>query len=130
MDTGLSHGTAVTYGGRERRNSPRIRAQYPVRLQLHHSGSCSEWFSHTSNVSSEGLLVALSESLEPGIEVNVSLAIPVGSSSSLPAAQLDGSAVVLRSEAADRTRNDGYSQKVALRFLEKPAVSTGVSMFD
>jgi hypothetical protein len=57
------------------------------------------------------------------------VAIPLRSDISAPAAQLDCPAVVLRSEAADREREEGYSRRVALHFLDKPIFSTGLTMF-
>jgi hypothetical protein len=113
----------------ERRNSLRLQATYPVRIRFRHSGKELEWFSHTSNVSCDGLSISSVDRIEPGTEVSISLAIPFGPITSFPAAQLDGTAVVVRSESADRTEDDVYNQRLALKFLEKPKVSTQISMF-
>jgi hypothetical protein len=127
LSAGLS---GLTYLGKERRRSPRLPAAYPIRLQFFDdAGVFEEWFSLTENISSDGLLCASVNALEPGTEVSVSMAIPMRLDISAPAAQLDCPAVVLRSEAADREPDEGYSRRIALHFLEKPAFSTGLTMF-
>ncbi|RJP18968.1 MAG: PilZ domain-containing protein [Candidatus Abyssobacteria bacterium SURF_5] len=117
--------------GQERRHAPRRDAVYPVRLKsTHYTDDAPEWFFRTKNVSANGLLLDSADVFTPGAEVAVSIAIPLGPDASFPSAQLDAPAVIVRSEPLDQEQNEGYSRRIALRFLVKPMVTTGVSMFD
>lgn len=119
------------YAGPERRRSPRTSAKYPIRFRrVLPSGEKYERYAQTRNVSSEGVLLSSMEKLTPGMRVDISIAIPFIYAASLPAAQLDSAAVVVRSEPADPYEGGEFAANIALRFLQKPTVSTELSMFD
>lgn len=70
------------------------------------------------------------ERVEPGTRIDISVGIPFIDSSPLPAAQLDGVAVVVRSEPADPHEDDEFAANIAMRFLQPLTVSAELSMFD
>ncbi len=120
-----------TYPGSEKRRSPRIAASYPIRFQrVLPSGEKCDRYAQTRNVSAEGVLMSCGETLTSGTRVDVSIAIPLGHATSLPAAQLDGAAVVVRTEPASLNEDGEFAAIIALRFLQPPTVSTELSMFD
>lgn len=119
------------YAGPERRKSPRIDVQYPACIRFaSERGQELERYSHTINVSADGILLTSMSALEPGVKVDVSVAVSTTDISSIPAAQLNGVASVVRSTAARRGDEDVFLNDVALKFVEKPTLSTEVSMFD
>jgi len=119
------------YAGPERRRAPRIPANFPVRFQRRSpSGGEYERYAQTKNVSSDGVLLESMEMFEQGTEVDVSIGIPFTSAASLPTAQLNGVAVVVRSESASPCESDGFAASIALKFVTRPTVSTELSMFD
>ncbi len=119
------------YAGPERRKSPRIYVQYPVCIRFaSERGLEIERYSHTINVSADGILLTSMRALEPGVKVDVSVAVSSTDISSIPAAQLNGIASVVRSTAARRGDEDVFANDVALKFVGKPTLSTEVSMFD
>ncbi len=58
------------------------------------------------------------------------MGIPSANAASLPAAQLSGKAVVVRCERADSPEGEGLGAGIALKYIEKPNLTTDVSMFD
>ena len=119
------------YTGQERRGSPRISANYAIRFQrVLPSGEKCVRYAQTRNVSSEGILMSSTERLAPDTRVDISIGIPFIYATSLPAAQLDGAAVVVRSEPADPEEDGEFAANIALRFLQTPTISTELSMFD
>ena len=119
------------YEGPERRESPRIDVQYPVCIRFaSERGREIERYSHTINVSADGILLTSMSALDAGVKVDVSVAVSTTDISSIPAAQLNGVASVVRSTAARRGDEDVFLNDVALRFVEKPTLSTVVSMFE
>jgi len=123
---------AQHYAGPEKREYSRIPAGYPICVRFASlSGETVERFAQTMNVSVEGVLFSCAESLEIGTRVDFQIGIPSAHAASLPAAQLNGKAVVMRSERVDPlAEEEGYGAKIALKFIHKPSFSTEVSMFD
>jgi hypothetical protein len=120
-----------SYAGPERRGAPRIPANYPIRiLRILSTGERFERYAQTKNISSEGILLSSVDTLRPGTRVNVSVGIPFVYAASLPSVQLDCAAVVVRSEPIDSREADEFGTSIALKFLQKPTVSTELSMFD
>ncbi|MBI5115519.1 PilZ domain-containing protein [Candidatus Poribacteria bacterium] len=118
------------YLGTDRRKSRRTDSNYPIRIRLMGpSGDMREHFSHTRNISPDGVMFAYSKTLSPGAEVDVAIAIPPTYSQFLPPSQLDAAAVVVRSEQV-AGENDGFNVNVALRFIGTPKLSMNVSMFE
>jgi hypothetical protein len=123
--------TAPPYAGPERRRAPRMSADYPLRVRsVLPSGATHERFAQVLDVSAEGLMFGCVDGLEPGTRVDVSVAIPYAQGVSLPGAQLDAEAVVLRCEPSSPDEAAGFGKRIALKFLSKPVVLTEVSMFD
>ena len=119
------------YTGPERRRSRRIPANYSICVRSSPpSGKELERYAQTRNISSEGVLFLCPDMLEQGAEVDVSIGIPSAYAVSLPAAQLDTVAVVVRSERIEPDEGVMFGANVALRFTERPSLSTRLSMFD
>jgi len=119
------------FAGPEKREYPRIPANYPICIRfLSSSGETVERYAQTRNVSVEGVLFSSMEKLETGMKVTVSMGIPSAYAASLPAAQLDSEAVVVRSERVNPLDNEGFGTSIALKFTEKPQLTTEISMFD
>lgn len=119
------------YAGMERRKSPRIDAQYPVCIRFtSDKGEEIERYSHTINVSADGMLLTSVRALEPGVEVDVRVAVSTNTISPVPTAQLNGIASVVRCTSGRRGDDGVILTDVALNFVEKPTLSTEVSMFD
>lgn len=119
------------YSGPERRMSRRIQTNYSICVRsLSPPGGEIERYAQTRNISSQGVLFLCPDMLEPSTEVNVSIAIPSAYAVSLPAAQLDTTAVVLRSEPVGPAEDDAFGANIALKFTTKPILSTHISMFD
>ena len=119
------------YAGAERRKCPRIEANYPICIRYgSSSGGRLERYAQTRNVSAGGVLFACMEVVEPGTQVDVLMGIPSVYAASLPAAQLNGVAQVVRSEAIGVHEEDTFGARVAMRFTETPSLSTLVTMFD
>ncbi len=119
------------YDGPERRVAPRIEVNYPIRVRFAlPTGEQLERYSQIRNVSSAGLLFTCMDSLEPGTEVDVSIGIPFVHAASLPMAQLNGEALVLRSGSPGPDEEYAVGREVALKFLKPPTLSTELSMFD
>jgi hypothetical protein len=93
------------------------------------SGDVRERYSHTRNISPDGVMFAYSKTLSAGTEVEVAIAIPPTYSQFLPPTQLDAAAVVVRSESV-KGENDGFNVNVGLMFLGTPKLSMNVSMFE
>ena len=122
---------AQRYAGQEKRSYPRIPANYPICVRFSSpSGEQLERYAQTKNVSAEGVFFSCINELRVGTEVDVLMGIPAAYAASVPAAQLDGCAVVVRSGPVDPLDERGFGANIALRFLEKPRLSTEVSMFD
>ncbi|GAB4351129.1 MAG: hypothetical protein Kow0099_35060 [Candidatus Abyssubacteria bacterium] len=120
-----------SHAGTERRRAPRLPADYPVRVRcILPSGAHLERYAKLRNVSAEGLLFHCAERLEPGMRVSVSVAIPYPQCASLPAAQVDAEAVVMRCEPSNQDAAADFGKKIALKFLTRPVVLTEVSMFE
>lgn len=119
------------YTGPEKRRYPRISVNYPICIRFESSsGQVIERYAQTRNVSVEGVLFSSAEKLEPGMKVTVLMGIPSAFAASLPAAQLNGEAVVVRSERVNPLENEGFGNSIALKFTNKPYLTTEVSMFD
>lgn len=119
------------FTGPEKREYPRIIANYPICVRFGSpSGETIERYAQTRNVSVEGVLFSCMEKLEVGTKVKVLMGIPSAYAASLPAAQLNGEAVIVRCESLDTVEDKGFGALVALKFLEKPKFTTQVSMFD
>lgn len=119
------------YDGPERRGAPRIEVNYPIRVRFAlPTGEKLERYSQLTNVSAAGLLFTCVDALKPGTEVDVSIGIPFVHAASLPMAQLNGEALVLRSESSVPDEEYTVSREVALKFLGTPTLSTELSMFD
>jgi hypothetical protein len=119
------------FAGPEKREYPRIPVNYPICIRfVSASGQTVERYAQTRNVSVEGVLFSSMEKLEPGMKVTVHMGIPSAFAASLPAAQLNGEAVVVRSERVNPLENEGFGSSVALKFTNKPYLTTEVSMFD
>ena len=119
------------YAGSEKRGYPRIPASYPICVRfVSPSGEKVERYAQTTNVSAEGVLFFCAETLETGTKVDVHVGIPSAYAASLPAAQLNGEAVVVRAERVDPLEKEAYGVRIALKFTDKPSLSTDVSMFD
>jgi hypothetical protein len=104
---------------------------YPIRVRfVLPTGEKLERYSQIRNVSSAGLLFACVDVLEPGTEVDVSIGIPFVHAASLPMAQLNGEALVLRSGSPGPAEEYALGREVALKFLGTPILSTELSMFD
>ena len=122
---------ARSYEGSDRRNYPRIPANYPICIRFSSpSGETIERYAQTRNVAAKGVFFACADAPETGTEVDVLMGIPSVHAASLPAAQLEGRAVVIRRNSIDPRDNDGFGMRIALKFLEKPLLTTRVSMFD
>ena len=120
-----------SYGGSERRDYPRIPASYPICIRFTSpSGKMIERFAQTRDVAAKGVFFACAEAPETGTEVEVLMGIPSVHAASLPAAQLEGWAVVVRRDPIHPTDNEGFGVRVALKFLKKPCLTTKISMFD
>lgn len=118
------------FTGSEKRRYRRTEAKYPICVRFVSShGVNIERYAETINVSVEGVLFAPMESLSAGTRVETQIGVPSTYVSSLPAAQLNGSAIVVRSEPFD-SNEDIFGSQVALRFLEKPSITTRITMFD
>ena len=129
--SGSSMENARPYSGPERREYPRIPANYPICIRFSSSsGQTVERYAQTKNVSVEGVLFSSMDSLETGTRVSVLMGIPSAFAASLPAAQLNGEAIVVRSERLDPRTNEGLGNEIALKFVRKPYLTTEVSMFD
>jgi len=125
-DTSASE--ARRYAGREKRACARIPESYPLCVRfISASGEVAERYAQTRDVSAKGVLFSCVDALEIGTKVDVQLGIPSAYAASLPAAQLNGRAIVVRSEPI---RGKGFGVQVALKFIGKPHLSTVVSMFD
>ena len=119
------------YSGPERRMLRRIQTNYSICVRSPSSpGEALERYAQTRNISSEGVLFLCPDMLGAGTEVNVSIGIPSAYAASLPAAQLDTVAVVLRSEPVGPDEEHAFGANVALKFTEKLRLSTHLSMFD
>ena len=119
------------FAGPEKREYPRIPANYPICIRFaSSSGETIERYAQTRNVSVEGVLFSSAEKLEIGTKVTVLMGIPSAYAASLPAAQLNGEAVVVRSERVNPLDNERFGSTIALRFTKKPYLTTEVSMFD
>lgn len=115
----------------EKRQYPRIPANYPICIRFKSSsGLTVERYAQTRNVSVEGVFFSCAERLAIGQNVSVLMGIPSAYAASLPAAQLNGKAVVVRCERAGPLGDEGFGPGVALKFVEKPNLTTHVSMFD
>jgi hypothetical protein len=122
-----SVGETKRFTGPEKRQYPRIPAKYPICVRFESSsGQAVERYAQTRNVSVEGVFFSCMERLEVGQDVGVFMGIPSAHAASLPAAQLNGKAVVVRCERVEPLEDAG----VALKFVEKPSLTTHVSMFD
>lgn len=127
--TESAHAAATEkYAGEERRQSLRMQATYPARIRFDCSGEMLEWYSRTCNVSSDGVLITALDTLEPGTEARLSIAVPIEPATSFPTVQLDGPAAVVRCERGEET--EGCSRRIALRFLQNLTLSTGLSMYE
>lgn len=119
---------ARQYAGPEKRAYHRIPESYPLCVRfISASGEVTERYAQTRDVSAKGVLFSCVDALEIGTKVDVQLGIPSAYAASLPAAQLNGRAIVVRSEPI---RGEGFGVQVALKFIGKPYLSTVVSMFD
>lgn len=119
------------FTGPEKREYPRIPVNYPICIRFaSSSGETIERYAQTRNVSVEGVLFSSMEKIETGTKVTVLMGIPSAFAASLPAAQLNGEAVVVRSERVNPLNNEGFGSSIALRFTNKPYLTTEVSMFD
>ena len=122
---------ARPFAGPERREYPRIPVNYPICVRFSSSsGQTLERYAQTKNVSVEGVLFSSMDGLETGTKVTVLMGIPSAYAASLPAAQLNAEATVVRSEPLDPLGNEGYGTGIALKFTKKPYLTTEVSMFD
>jgi len=123
--------TTRHYHGPEKRGARRIPADYSICVRCpSRSGEELERYAQTRNISPGGVLFLCPDMLEPGTEVSVSIGIPSAYAASLPAAQLDSAAVVVRSEAISPDNQHIFGANIALKFTEKPSLSTRLSMFD
>jgi hypothetical protein len=130
-DTQPANDTTGFGAGSERRDSLRTEISYPLRLRFSSpAGETLDRFAGTCNVSAGGILFTSVEPLEEGTEVEVHVGLPSVHASGLPAAQLDGTAVVLRSDSIDPDERGAFEARVALRFTQTPRLSSKVSMFD
>jgi hypothetical protein len=128
---GSSVENARSFAGPERREYPRIPASYPICIRYSSSsGQTIERYAQTRNVSVEGILFSSMDSHETGTRVTVLMGIPSAYAASLPAAQLNAEAVVVRCEPLDPLGNQGFGAGIALKFIKKPYLTTEVSMFD
>ena len=119
------------FTGPEKREYSRIPANYPICVRFgSSSGETIERYAQTRNVSVEGVLFSSMEKIAVGTKVKVLIGIPSAYAASLPAAQLNGTAVVVRCEPLDPVEDRGFGARIALKFLEKPNLTTHVSMFD
>ena len=102
--------TTRHYHGPEKRGARRIPADYSICVRCpSRSGEELERYAQTRNISPGGVLFLCPDMLEPGTEVSVSIGIPSAYAASLPAAQLDSAAVVVRSEAISPDKDvDGF----------------------
>ena len=122
---------ARSYEGSDRRDYPRIPANYPICIRFSSpSGETIERYAQTRNVAAKGVFFACADAPETGTEVDVLMGIPSVHAASLPAAQLEGRAVVVRRDPIDPADNEGFGVRVALKFLERPLLTTKISMFD
>ncbi len=122
---------APRYTGPEKRGYPRIPANYPIFVRFaSSSGEMTERYAQTKNVSAEGALFSCMETIDTGTKMEFHMGIPSAYAASLPAAQLNGEAVVVRSEQVNPLDEKGYGAKIALKFTSKPTLSTEISMFD
>jgi len=122
---------AQRYSGPEKREYPRIPASYPICIRfVSSSGETVERYAQTRNVSVEGVLFSSMERLEAGTKVTVLMGIPSAFAVSLPAAQLNAEAVVVRSDRVNPLENEGFGTSIALKFTKKPYLTTEISMFD
>jgi hypothetical protein len=122
---------ARPFSGPERREYPRIPANYPICIRFSSSsGQTIERYAQTKNVSVEGVLFSSMDNLETGTKVTVLMGIPSAFAASLPAAQLNGEAIVVRSEPLDPLGSEGFGTGIALKFIKKPYLTTEISMFD
>jgi hypothetical protein len=123
--------SAGLYAGSERRQYPRLPATYPICVRFaSSSGEPVERFTQTINVAAKGIFFPCVQALEVGSEVGVLMGIPSTETTSLPAAQLEGRAVVVRCEPCGKKKNAAAQLGIAIKFLEKPVLSTRVTMFD
>jgi hypothetical protein len=124
-------GGAQTYNGVNRRKHRRIEAKYPICVTfVSRHGTNVERYAETRNVSSAGVLIGPLESVPAGTKVDMQMGIPSGNVFSVPSAQLNCAAVVVRSEPIDTDEDTLFQSRVALRFVEKPKITTKVTMFD
>ena len=124
-------GGTQTYNGVNRRKHRRIKGKYPICVKfVSQHGASVDRYAETSNVSSAGVLVAPVESLPSGTKVDMQIGIPSAHVSSVPGAQLNCAAVVVRSELVDTKKDTMFGSRVALKFIEKPKITTRVTMFD
>ena len=89
-----------------------------------------ERYAETKNVSAAGVLMAPLEMLPSGTKVDMQIGIPSAYISSLPGAQLNSPAMVVRSEPIEMKTAHVFGSKVALKFLDKPKITTKITMFD
>ncbi len=119
------------FTGLERRRSRRLAAKYPVCMSfISPHGEKIERYGETRDVSSEGVLLTCTGSLPSGTNVEMQIAVPSAFVESLPGAQLNVSAEVVRSAPLGVTAENIYETMVALKFLEKPRITTHITMFD
>lgn len=129
--THSSGDTDSAYTGQERRESPRIPAQYPICVRFAATpDETIERFAQTRNVSAGGVFFTCMDSLEIGTKVAVLVGIPAAYGDSVPAAQLEGEAVVMRCASAAPPEHEDFRAAIALKFLGRPTLTTEVSMFD
>lgn len=120
-----------TYGGPERRRAHRIPVSYPIRIRfVSASGENQERYAQTRNVSSNGVLCGSLDTPEPGLKVDFSIGVPSAYARSLPTAQLNGMAVVVRHDLLATDESPATERNIALKFLTRPVLSTELSMFD
>lgn len=117
--------------GVDRRKSRRLEAKYPACITfVSPYGVDVERYAETRNVSAEGALLASTGLPPSGTHVEMQIGIPSSFAASLPGAQLNVSAEVVRSESVDITAENMYGSMIALRFLGKPTITTNITMFD